>query len=679
MRRAGLGWLCVVVAACSGAAARTAPARPGAAVPPPSTLAAKRALFVQAHGLAGAQHYAEAIPALEALCPVYPEMEDYCLNDLALSRAHTGDSAAAETLWARLIANHPQSLFTPRAELERGRLRLAAGDAPTARPLLEAARAGEDDEVATRALLELAELELAAGNVQMAVADLTAARTRAPGSAAGRAARQRLDALRSQDPSLAPQGDALVDEVRLLLRERDFSAARATADRAMASAPAYRAELLRLRADAELGGGQTDEGLATLKEIVREYPDTDAAGDALFRYGTLLWNRDRDAEAEQAFLELQRRYPGHGKRADALYALARIAQGDGRTEEAVRDYEQLADAYPGTALAREARWRIGWIRYQQGRFADAATAFAHAAANAEPGQAADAEYWRARALERVGDRAAAERVYETLLSESPASYYARLAAQRLGRAEARAPTPSAPAATVIGAPPIGSNPYHWIRAGELQAMDARPMARAELHAFERAHADDPTALAPMVSAYQAVDGYREAIRLGSARGLTDAQIFFPLAFWPQVTRNTRGTDIDPLFVLALIRQESMFDPSARSPADARGLMQLLPSTADRVARRTGQPSPAGKLYDPETNVTLGTAHLHELLQSYGGDPYKTLAAYNGGEAAVAKWQARFGNLEPDEFVESITYRETRDYVKRVMGNYRRYQIEYGGR
>jgi len=78
-------------------------------------------------------------------------------------------------------------------------------------------------------------------------------------------------------------------------------------------------------------------------------------------------------------------------------------------------------------------------------------------------------------------------------------------------------------------------------------------------------------------------------------------------------------------------------------------------------------------------VTLGTAHLHELLQSYSGDPYKTLAAYNGGEAAVAKWQVRFGTLEPDEFVESITYRETRDYVKRVMGNYRRYQIEYGGR
>src|SRR5262249_46160353 len=173
------------------------------------------------------------------------------------------------------------------------------------------------------------------------------------------------------------------------------------------------------------------------------------------------------------------------------------------------------------------------------------------------------------------------------------------------------------------------------------------------------YADDPAALGPILVAYQSVDGYRDAIRLGSARGMTDPSIFFPLAFWPQVTRNTRGTDIDPLLVLALMRQESMFDPGAHSPADARGLMQLLPSTAEQVAQRTGQLSPNGKLYDPETNVTLGVAHLHELLQSYGGDPIKALAAYNGGEAAVAKWQARFGALGADEFGGGLSYRETR--------------------
>ena len=190
-----------------------------------------------------------------------------------------------------------------------------------------------------------------------------------------------------------------------------------------------------------------------------------------------------------------------------------------------------------------------------------------------------------------------------------------------------------------------------------------------------------TATAPMLSAYQAVDGYRDAIRLGSARGLHRPGDLLParlLAAGHAARPRTNG--VDPLLVLALMRQESMFDPAARSPADARGLMQLLPSTAERVARRTGQPSPTGNLYDPDTNIALGVAHLQRAaaaattaIRSRRWRP--TTAA----KAAVAKWQQRFGTLEPDEFVESITYRETRDYVKRVMGNYRRYQIEYADR
>lgn len=134
--------------------------------------------------------------------------------------------------------------------------------------------------------------------------------------------------------------------------------------------------------------------------------------------------------------------------------------------------------------------------------------------------------------------------------------------------------------------------------------------------------------------------------------------------------------IDPLIAIALMRQESLFDPAARSPADARGLMQLLPSTAERVARGRGEPSPADHLYDPDVNVALGVAHLADLMRLYGGDPLKATAAYNGGEEAVTRWQQRYGALPPDEFVESITYRETRDYVKKVVANYCAYQQQY---
>ena len=677
MWRAGLGVLCVLAAGCAAAAPRQPGVQAAPAAAAPIAIADKRAQFAQAYQEIAQQQYATAAARLQGLCPVYPELEDYCLYYLALSRLRSGDAAAADALWSRLATSYPQSLYAARADLERGRLHGAQGDADTARLLFAAAKTSEDDDVALQALLELAGLESAAGSLAAAHDDLMVARTRAPGTPLGRDAKRRIEELRQRDPALAPRDAALAQELRLLLRERDFTAARSAAETLLASASsAERPDLLRQRADAELGDGQFDLGLATLQEIVRRYPDSAAAPEAQFRYATLLWNRDRDQEAQLAYLDFQRRYPENAHMPEVLYALARIEQAEGHTDQAVAAYAQLADAYPGNSLAREARWRIGWMQYQAGRWRDAAATFERAA-GAGAGAAPEADYWRARALERAGDRAAAERIYATLVEQAPASYYAYCAERRLGRTQA-APQAiaAAPQPPEIGPAPPLADPYHWVRANELRAAGLRPLARGELRAFERATADQPAAAGATIAAYQTVDGYRDAIRLGSARGLTDPAIFFPLAFWPQVSAHAQRDDVDPLLVLALMRQESMFDPAARSSADARGLMQLLPSTAERIAQRLGQPSPVGQLYDPDTNITLGVAHLQQLLNAYDGDQIKVLAAYNGGESAVAKWQQRFGGLEPDEFVESITYRETRDYVKRVMGNYQRYQREY---
>jgi soluble lytic murein transglycosylase len=674
MRRVVLGGLCLVLASCAHTVAR-APAPAPAPVAAPSGTAAKRAHFVQAHQAVAQRRYADAIALLEPLCPAYPELQDYCLYDLAISHARSGDDAAADAVWANLLATQPQSLVAPKAALERATLLRARGDTATARALLDRARTSDDEEAAARALLQLAELDDAAGDLDAAQADLMAARRRAPGTALGNEAKQRVEDLRRRDPSLAPHGAEQAAELRLLLEERDFTGARRTADRLLVDAPAAdRPGLLRLRADAEIGAGDVDIGLATLHEIVLQYPDAEAAPAAQLRYATLLWNRDRDQEAAQAFLDFRRRYPDDAKTPDVLYALARIAQSEGQTDTAVAAYDHLADAYPSSALAHEARWRVGWIRYQQGRWQDAAAAFGRAAAGTDANGAAEAQYWQARALAHAGDRAAAERLYRSIVTDAPTSYYAGWAEQRLGVPAATLHPPAAPPAQGVGAVPPAADPYHWVRAEELQAAGLRPLARVELRAFEHANADQPGATPAILAAYPAVDGYRDAIRLANARGMTDPTIFFPLAFWPQISRHSG--DVDPLLVLALMRQESFFDPGARSSANAQGLMQLLPSTAERVARRIGQPAPAS-LYDPDANITLGVAHLQQLLQTYQGDPLKTLAAYNGGEEAVAKWQRRFGNLEPDEFVESITYRETRDYVKRVMGNYRKYQQTYG--
>lgn len=676
----GVRWMALGLVALVGCGGAAPPAPRMGATPGPAPVAAprdaatRRALFAQAQAELGRGDAAAARRHFAALQPVYPELDDYVLAGLAQAAAQSGDAAGAEAAWSALIVQAPRSLLVPRAQLERGRLLAARGDGAAA-AALAAARAGGDDEVRLAAALALGELALRAGDSAGAAAQLDAARRLQPGSPPAREAKRRLEALRARDPSLRPRGAGLQSELRLLLRERDYPAARQAADALLAVAPSP--GVLRARADAEVGDGDVDAAVATLRLIVQHYPRTPEAADAQLRSATVLWNRDRNAEAAARFSAYLERWPGGAGAPEALYALARIAQGDGRSDAAMAGYRRLIAAAPASRQAREARWRIGWITYQEGRWQDAAGAFSAAAQGGGPADAPDAWYWRARSLERAGDRDGAVRGYRALLDAAPGSYYAYWAEQRVEGRPAAPGTVAAPTPVAIGAPPPGADAYHWQKARELTAAGVLGPARREMEAVERASGSAPDVAAALPRAYQAAGGYRDAIRLASARGEATAAILYPLAFWPQVSRAAEAERIDPLVPIALMRQESLFDPGARSPADARGLMQLLPSTAERVANSRGLPAPADRLYDPDVNITLGVAHLADLLRSYDGDPLRAFAAYNGGEEAVARWQQRFGTLPPDEFVESITYRETRDYVKKVIGNYRRYQQLYG--
>jgi soluble lytic murein transglycosylase len=152
---------------------------------------------------------------------------------------------------------------------------------------------------------------------------------------------------------------------------------------------------------------------------------------------------------------------------------------------------------------------------------------------------------------------------------------------------------------------------------------------------------------------------------------------FPLAYWEMIQQKAQERELDPYLILALIRQESLFDPQARSPATALGLMQLLPSTASRLAKQIGISPPSNEqLFHPEINLALGTQYLRDLLQHYSNDWFKAIAAYNAGEAAVDRWEKEILTDDAEEFVERIPYLETRGYVKLVLRNHRIYKRLY---
>jgi soluble lytic murein transglycosylase len=157
------------------------------------------------------------------------------------------------------------------------------------------------------------------------------------------------------------------------------------------------------------------------------------------------------------------------------------------------------------------------------------------------------------------------------------------------------------------------------------------------------------------------------------------EMFYPVNYADILQREAGKYGIDPFLIMALIRQESAFNPKAVSVADAHGLMQLLPSTARRLARGMKLPRPSTQsLHEPEVNIRLGMRYFADLLKEFDGQTEKVLASYNAGEHRVESWMSEGTYADSAEFVDTIPFSETRNYVKIINRNYFFYKALYGG-
>jgi soluble lytic murein transglycosylase len=696
----------VVVLALATSGCATFVARPPTEQARLEELPERRAAFAQAYQWFRHGDLESALPVFTDLMRSYPELADHHLYFAGTINVRLGHDDAAEAAFNSLLGNYPRSIHASSAALQLGTLLVRGGHGELGRSWLQAAAAGVDKHVALAARLGLAEADERSGDVTAAYSAFMAVRQEAPRSQAARAAKDHVLALRRAHPELAPTGSALFEEARLLVAEHDYAGARDAAVQ-LAEPPVAAqyptietADVMRVLAEALYGLGEVARALAVLRRLVDLYPDNAAAPGALFRLASIRWNRDDDTEALQDFEEFHRRYPAHPRAVDALYAIGRIQEHAGRSDMASATYVELARNYPQQPLALEARWRIGWLHYRRNQWATAAAAFANLSSQTSSARwRNEAAYWQARSLRHAGHPASARAVYREIISRDPNGYYAMWAAYRLGAqtgqqmplvlAAASGSTGGEPSIDPVPAPAPGSAPpgadaFHVQRWQELKAAGVDVLARRELAALEREAGGNSSEEQYLLRAYQTVNGYAAAIRLmyrlGKNAALSPAEqrsLLYPLAFWTIVVREARADRLDPLLVVALMRQESLFDPEARSPADAVGLLQLLPATAQKVAAlsRGGSIDPAD-LTEPDLNIQLGARHLAGLLARFHGDAIKAVAAYNGGETAVLKWENRFADLDPDEFVESISYRETRDYVKKVVFNYGTYRQLY---
>jgi soluble lytic murein transglycosylase len=360
-----------------------------------------------------------------------------------------------------------------------------------------------------------------------------------------------------------------------------------------------------------------------------------------------------------------------------LLLLADLATDDNRDQDARQTLSALLKRFPTGRHATNARFRAGMISYIQGdRKAAAAQFDSLVARDSNSPEALAAEYWAGRSYASLGDNKRSAARWRSIIAREPLSYYAVMAANRLDTTlvasdrsppnYAKMPAIDAAVSRVAGLKDIG--------------MDVE--AGFENDRLFRDAVADPTLMIATAHALAGSDQASRSIALGR-RALDEIghspetyRLYFPVLERETLIASSRENGLDPVLVAALIRQESNFNPLATSPVGARGLMQLMPDVGRAVAATKGiGPWDPDLLYQPATNIKLGTAHLSGLVRRYP-DVVKVLAAYNAGESRVAKWSGKAGAADPEVFTERIPFVETRDYVRTVLRNRAYYQALY---
>lgn len=367
--------------------------------------------------------------------------------------------------------------------------------------------------------------------------------------------------------------------------------------------------------------------------------------------------------------------------------------------EAVKAYRR-AGAVAQTLTPRlDALWRVGWIYYQQKKFIEAIGMFQKIIQAAGTPQtdsslhaASQASYWLARAQEHLGQMDPARKRLKKLSQDYPFTYYGQLADLRLDPKEFSTKQWAVLASTDVmnvDTPAHLQQDIHYQKIQELRTLRLHKEAVQELEVVFARFGADPKAFPQLVSLASEVGAYDVGIRLSIRHFgamLRNGQLHSSSAAWlgafpmgyQRVIESYAPRQVDPFLVAGLIREESLYSARIVSPVGAIGLMQLMPETAKKVGRQLGLPDSDRKgLDEPNRNIQLGTYYLGQLLNEFQGNIIYSVAAYNAGPQAVKRWIGQNGHRDPDEFIELIGYRETRGYVKRVLGSYRIYQTLYG--
>ena len=495
--------------------------------------------------------------------------------------------------------------------------------------------------------------------------------------------------------------------VKILMKERRYEAAELyirTIDLSKLD-PELQAKLLIQRARTLDKLNRDKEAIKVYRRVAVEFAKTKSRPRAIYYLARLQWNLGNGKAAMNLMDTVASEYPKHKRTPNALYVSGRIDDKNGNRERAIRKWMRVVKEYPKSDIAPTCLWNVGWSRYRQKDYMKAREVFAlFAEKYRDSDELKKVLYWHGRAILDSGGRDGKIKQFEKLTKEFPNSYYAILAENGMDNSLYTQMIRFYPNEDMLDEflkrnivasvkkyqkkPELDRTQQwalyssrNWVslgfkeRAKPLLDMLADGMKPKNGHLiwlgyqyYRAGLYSDMFWRFDMVMASKDVDD-------GQKQFLTD--VMYPVPHWKIIRREAARFNVDPMLVLAVIRQESRFDTEVVSRVDARGLMQIIPPTGKRISQKLSMNDYSDEqLHDPRINIRMGVFHLSTLLRKTGGELAPALASYNAGMRVVKKWLKRLPYNDVSEFIETIPYPETRGYVKNVLRNYGVYQDIY---
>jgi soluble lytic murein transglycosylase len=450
-------------------------------------------------------------------------------------------------------------------------------------------------------------------------------------------------------------------------------------------------------------------GVQQFQELIKTYAQNEHVADAWLEIAEAYTWRDDPDQAIITYRTFADEYPQSPLAVTALWKAAQLELAGDDLETAAASFRDLATRYPDADDAPEALFKAALLDYRRAEF-EAARDGWQALIQDYPDSPAGlaARFWLGKAWLALDNPGEANAAFEMARQWGTASYYGLRAAEILDAPPADLPSPADPEGDQADAEtwlaswlpithtlelaaldPAIARSAVFRRGDALLAVGRRADALSEFNTVNDKWWDDPLAMYQLALAFRDRGLYRlsiicaeRLIWLSPASSRAEVPVYiqrlsYPLHYQDLILSEAQAQGIDPLLLFALIRQESLFEPSITSPADARGLTQIIPATGDWIAGRLGWGELGeNDLWLPYVNIQFGIWYLNLQLSTFDGELIPALVAYNAGPGHVHEWLADASDV--DLFVETMPFVEPRSYVERVWENYAYYRRLYQG-